>query len=59
MVTGCAAQTEPASFAAMPEVDRVLGNADKLDPAAWARFAASPERVQVADVMAARRRPPR
>jgi threonylcarbamoyladenosine tRNA methylthiotransferase MtaB len=29
-VTGCAAQVEPASFAAMPEVDRVLGNREKL-----------------------------
>ena len=35
-VTGCAAQIDPASFAAMPEVDRVIGNADKLSPAAWA-----------------------
>ena len=30
VVTGCAAQTEPATFAAMPEVDHVLGNAEKL-----------------------------
>jgi threonylcarbamoyladenosine tRNA methylthiotransferase MtaB len=35
VVTGCAAQTGPESFAAMAEVDRVLGNHDKLDPAAW------------------------
>jgi threonylcarbamoyladenosine tRNA methylthiotransferase MtaB len=35
VVTGCAAQTEPATFAAMDEVDRVIGNADKLDPATW------------------------
>ncbi|WP_375397871.1 tRNA (N(6)-L-threonylcarbamoyladenosine(37)-C(2))-methylthiotransferase MtaB [uncultured Sphingomonas sp.] len=35
-VTGCAAQIDPASFAAMPEVDRVIGNADKLARAAWA-----------------------
>ena len=32
VVTGCAAQTEPATFAAMPEVDQVLGNAEKLSP---------------------------
>jgi threonylcarbamoyladenosine tRNA methylthiotransferase MtaB len=51
VVTGCAAQTEPATFAAMPEVDRVLGNAEKLRPAAW-RGAA---RVAVSDVMAERR----
>jgi threonylcarbamoyladenosine tRNA methylthiotransferase MtaB len=30
IVTGCAAQTEPASFAAMDEVDLVLGNEEKL-----------------------------
>ena len=30
IVTGCAAQTEPASFAAMNEVDLVLGNEEKL-----------------------------
>jgi threonylcarbamoyladenosine tRNA methylthiotransferase MtaB len=35
VVTGCAAQTEPGTFAEMAEVDRVLGNAEKLDPAAW------------------------
>jgi threonylcarbamoyladenosine tRNA methylthiotransferase MtaB len=35
VVTGCAAQTEPERFGAMAEVDRVLGNHDKLDPNAW------------------------
>src|ERR1700741_1741033 len=35
VVTGCAAQTEPATFAAMPEVHRVLGNAEKLRLDAW------------------------
>ena len=30
IVTGCAAQTDPASFAAMDEVDLVLGNEEKL-----------------------------
>ena len=34
VVTGCAAQTEPATFAAMPEVDRVLGNDREARPAA-------------------------
>lgn len=53
VVTGCAAQTEAASFAAMPEVDSVLGNAEKLQPAAWARMAGGdPERVRVGDIMA-------
>jgi threonylcarbamoyladenosine tRNA methylthiotransferase MtaB len=50
IVTGCAAQAEPATFAAMPEVDRVLGNEEKLDPRAWA----SHERVAVGDIMAAK-----
>ncbi len=35
IVTGCAAQIDPTSFAAMPEVDQVIGNSDKLNPAAW------------------------
>lgn len=39
-VTGCAAQIDPASFAAMPEVDRVIGNGEKLLPEAWASSAA-------------------
>ncbi|WP_018303288.1 tRNA (N(6)-L-threonylcarbamoyladenosine(37)-C(2))-methylthiotransferase MtaB [Wenxinia marina] len=52
VVTGCAAQIEPQTFAAMPEVDRVLGNAEKMDPAAWAGLAAGgTERVQVDDIM--------
>src|SRR5215475_10708878 len=30
IVTGCAAQIDPAMFAAMPEVDQVIGNAEKM-----------------------------
>jgi threonylcarbamoyladenosine tRNA methylthiotransferase MtaB len=37
VVTGCAAQTEPETFAAMPEVDRVLGNRSKLAVESWMR----------------------
>jgi threonylcarbamoyladenosine tRNA methylthiotransferase MtaB len=51
VVTGCGAQTEAAAFAAMPEVDRVIGNAEKLRPEAW-RGAG---RVAVGDIMAERR----
>jgi len=36
VVTGCAAQTEPATFTAMAEADRVIGNAEKLSAAGWA-----------------------
>ncbi len=41
VVTGCAAQTEPATFATMPEVDRVLGNEEKLDARSWATTASA------------------
>lgn len=54
VVTGCAAQIDPVSFAAMPEVDRVLGNADKLTAAAWA----APDPVVVSDIMAVRETAP-
>ncbi|HEX5211761.1 MAG TPA: tRNA (N(6)-L-threonylcarbamoyladenosine(37)-C(2))-methylthiotransferase MtaB [Pseudolabrys sp.] len=49
VATGCAAQVEPQTFAAMPEVARVLGNTEKLDPRAWA----DDRRVAVGDIMAA------
>ncbi|MFN4114708.1 MAG: MiaB/RimO family radical SAM methylthiotransferase [Sphingomonadaceae bacterium] len=35
LVTGCAAETERASLASMPEVDGIIPNAAKLDPRAW------------------------
>jgi threonylcarbamoyladenosine tRNA methylthiotransferase MtaB len=64
VVTGCAAQTEPKTFAAMPEVDRVIGNGEKLDAGTWhgARAAlAAPsfgidaeEKIVVNDIMAAK-----
>ena len=55
IVTGCAAQTEPETFAAMPEVDRVIGNTEKMQPETWAAmgpdFIGETERVQVDDIM--------
>lgn len=54
VVTGCAAQIDPAGFAAMPEVDRVIGNAEKLVPASWR----SPEPALVQDIMAVRQTAP-
>ena len=51
VVTGCAAQTDPATFAAMPEVDRVLGNEEKLSAASWAALDAT-EKIAVGDIMA-------
>src|SRR6201996_8607340 len=35
VVTGCAAQTQPEMFAAMSEVDRVVGNGDKMRGQTW------------------------
>src|SRR6202790_4859552 len=35
VVTGCAAQIEPQMFAGMAEVDRVVGNDDKMRGEAW------------------------
>ena len=63
IVTGCAAQTQPEMFAGMPEVDRVLGNDDKLRGEAWratrtafdntASFGIDhDEKIAVADIMA-------
>jgi len=60
VVTGCAAQTEPETFAAMDEVDRVVGNGEKLAVAAWASTRAALEadvvdgKLAVTDIMAVR-----
>jgi threonylcarbamoyladenosine tRNA methylthiotransferase MtaB len=62
VVTGCAAQVEPETFAAMPEVSLVLGNAEKMAPDAWSRmratsapdFVGETERVLVDDIMSVR-----
>ncbi|WP_372884573.1 tRNA (N(6)-L-threonylcarbamoyladenosine(37)-C(2))-methylthiotransferase MtaB [Shimia sp.] len=55
IVTGCAAQTEPETFAAMQEVDKVIGNHEKMRPETWAGmatdFLGQTEKVQVDDIM--------
>ncbi|MBM2575454.1 tRNA (N(6)-L-threonylcarbamoyladenosine(37)-C(2))-methylthiotransferase MtaB [Jannaschia sp. Os4] len=52
VVTGCAAQTDPDAFAAMDEVDVVLGNADKMRPATWSALGTGDsEPVVVDDIM--------
>ena len=56
IVTGCAAQTEPETFAAMPEVSRVIGNHEKMQPETWIGLQApdligETERVMVDDIM--------
>jgi threonylcarbamoyladenosine tRNA methylthiotransferase MtaB len=67
IATGCSAQIDPAMFANMAEVDRVVGNAEKLDPSSY-RFAENNDatgpgdpaqpRVMVADIMALTRTAP-
>lgn len=59
IVTGCAAQTEPETFAAMAEVARVVGNHEKMQADTWKGLAApdligKTERVQVDDIMSVR-----
>ncbi|MEM0923438.1 MAG: radical SAM protein, partial [Pseudomonadota bacterium] len=58
IVTGCAAQTEPETFAEMPEVSRVIGNLEKMRAETWTAltpdFIGETERVQVDDILSAR-----
>lgn len=49
IVTGCAAQIDPDGFAAMPEIDRIIGNDLKLQAETWG--APGAEKVQVNDIM--------
>ena len=58
VVTGCAAQTETKTFADMPEVDHVLGNAEKLDRDIW-RGLAGGKKVAVGDIMTVKATSPR
>ena len=61
VVTGCAAQTQASMFADMDEVDRVVGNDDKLHARAWrdarqafdgAAAGSVPNKIAVSDIMA-------
>ena len=60
VVTGCAAQTQAEMFAGMAEVDRVVGNHDKMRAGAWrqarAAFdgAATSNKIEVTDIMSVR-----
>lgn len=55
IVTGCAAQTDAAGFAAMPEVDAVLGNEEKLKAENYRRLpdfgVEADEKLRVNDIM--------
>ncbi len=53
VVTGCAAQIAPEKFAAMPEVDHVLGNGEKLEARTWQALKQA-DRIQVAAIDTAR-----
>jgi threonylcarbamoyladenosine tRNA methylthiotransferase MtaB len=52
VVTGCAAQRDAEAFAAMPEVDRVIGNTEKMQVESFAPDADAP--IAVSDIMAVR-----
>jgi threonylcarbamoyladenosine tRNA methylthiotransferase MtaB len=59
IVTGCAAQTEPETFAAMPEVTKVIGNHEKMQAETWNSLRVPDligvtEKVQVNDIMSVR-----
>jgi len=63
VVTGCAAQTEPQTFVAMAEADRVIGNTEKLSAEGWARTRAAfglddAPKALVNDIMAAKETAP-
>ncbi len=68
LVTGCAAQTEPDTFADMAEVDRVIGNDEKMRPDAWADTRAylargpfgigAEQKIAVNDIMAVKETAP-
>ena len=60
IVTGCAAQTEPETFAEMPEVTRVIGNHEKMQASTWMGLSEAlrvpdliglTEKIQVDDIM--------
>src|SRR5919108_1005349 len=55
IVTGCAAQVEPARFAEMAEVDHVIGNSEKMKAETFRGLGvADTERIQVNDIMSVR-----
>src|SRR5690348_9336398 len=63
VVTGCAAQTQSGMFAEMVEVDRVIGNDDKMRSESWRATRAAfdldtREKIAVSDIMAVREMAP-
>lgn len=63
VVTGCAAQTQSQMFAGMAEVDRVVGNDDKMRSSTWrdARAAfdlGASKKIAVSDIMSVKEMAP-
>src|SRR3954447_15108479 len=63
VVTGCAAPTQPKMFAGIAEVDRVVGNDEKMRGEPWRDARAAfgtdgSEKIAVADIMAVREMAP-
>jgi len=59
IVTGCAAQIEPGTYAAMAEVDQVLGNQEKLSAQSYADFGVgTAEKARVNDIMSVKQTAP-
>ncbi|MDB5735168.1 MAG: MiaB-like tRNA modifying enzyme [Alphaproteobacteria bacterium] len=64
IVTGCAAQTQPGTYAGMAEVDAVIGNAEKLTAQVYADLAHADfgvgmaEKIRVNDIMSVRETAP-
>jgi len=69
VVTGCAAQTSPEMFASMAEVDRVVGNHDKMQGETWRKTRAAldgigrlgietSEKIAIADIMSVKKMAP-
>ncbi len=55
VVTGCAAQVDPAAFAAMAEVDHIVGNQEKTEASTFRALGLDgTERVKVNDIMSVR-----
>jgi threonylcarbamoyladenosine tRNA methylthiotransferase MtaB len=53
VVTGCGVQVAPGAYAAMPEIDHLVGNAEKLRPETWTGLAVGGPRLQVGDITTA------
>ena len=56
IVTGCAAQIDPETFATMPEVTRVIGNHEKMQSSTWTptSILGGEEKIRVNDIMSVR-----